>query len=144
MAIEEIIAEIEAVNPDSLTNEQKKEYAEIKAEFEALLAEIAAADKAVSDIGVELEMFDENRVTIFWEDDIEALKAKIDELLADENMGEAEIAKLNEYKAQADNLIEIVNDPCKYFSCRFFFFIWDCLTWKYNGILYIFSHLFGC
>lgn len=143
-AIEAAIAEIEAVNPDNLTDGQKAEYAEIKADLENLLDEIEAAENAVAEIGVELEMFDENRVTIFWEDDIEALKAKIDELLADENMGEAEIAKLNEYKAQCDNLIEIIHDPCKYFSCRFFYFIWDCLTWKYNGILYIFSNLFGC
>ncbi|MBQ4627000.1 MAG: hypothetical protein IJB45_07115, partial [Clostridia bacterium] len=142
-AIEDKIAEIEAVNPDNLTDEQKAEYDEIKAGFEALLEEIAAAEKAVEDIGIELEMFDEKRVTIFWEDDIEALKAKIDELLADENMGEAEKAKLNDYKAQCDNLIEIIHNPCKYFSLRFFYFIWDCLTWKYNGILWLFSKIFG-
>lgn len=88
-------------------------------------------------------MFDEERVTIFWEDDIEALKAKIDELLADENMGTAEKAKLGEYKAQCDNLIEIINTPVKYFSLRFFYLIWDCLTWKYNGILWLFSKIFG-
>ena len=143
-AIEDKIAEIEAVNPDNLTDEQKAEYDEIKAGFEALLEEITAAEKTVADIGIELEMFDEKRVTIFWEDDIEALKAKIDELLADENMGEAEKAKLNEYKAQTEKLIEIINDPCKYFSLRFFYLIWDCLTWKYNGILWLFSKIFGC
>ncbi|MBQ2694050.1 MAG: hypothetical protein IJF57_00720, partial [Clostridia bacterium] len=95
-------------------------------------------------IGVELEMFDEERVTKFWEDDIEALKAKIDELLADENMGEAEKAKLNEYKAQAEKLIEIINTPKEYFSLRFFYFIWDCLNWKWDGILWVFSKIFGC
>jgi len=142
-AIEDKIAEIEAVNPDNLTDEQKAEYEEIKAGFEALLEEIAAAEKTVADIGIELEMFDEKRVTIFWEDDIEALKAKIDELLADENMGKTEKAKLNEYMAQAEKLIEIINDPCKYFSLRFFYLIWDCLTWKYNGILWLFSKIFG-
>ena len=88
-------------------------------------------------------MFDENRVTKFWEDDIEALKAKIDELLADENMGKTEKAKLNEYKAQAEKLIEIINTPKEYISCRFFYFIWDCLTWKYNGILYLFKLIFA-
>ena len=142
-AIEDKIAEIEAVNPDNLTDEQKAEYEEIKAGFEALLEEIAAAEKDVADIGVELEMFDEERVTKFWENDIEALKAKIDELLADENMGEAEKAKLNEYKAQAEKLIEIINTPKEYFSLRFFYLIWDCLTWKYNGILWLFSKIFG-
>ncbi len=143
-AIEDKIAEIEAVNPDNLTEEQKAEYEEIKAGFEALLEEIAAAEKAVEDIGAELEMFDEKRVTKFWEDEIEALKAKIDELLADENMGEAEKAKLNEYKAQCDNLIEIINTPVKYFSFRFFYLIWDFLVWVFNGILWVFSKIFSC
>ncbi len=142
--IEVTIAEIEAANPDNLTDEQKAEYEEIKAGLEALLEEIAAAEKDVADIGAQLEMFDEERVTIFWEDDIEALKAKIDELLADENMGETEKAKLNEYKAQAEKLIEIINTPKEYISCRFFYLIWDCLTWKYNGILWIFSKIFSC
>ena len=142
-AIEEAIDEIEAVNPDNLSDEQKAEYEEIKAGFEALLEEIAAAENAVADIGAQLEMFDEKRVTKFWEDDIEALKAKIDELLADENMGETEKAKLNEYKAQAEKLTEIINTPKEYFSLRFFYLIWDCLTWKYNGILWIFSKIFG-
>ena len=143
-AIEDKIAEIEAVNPDNLTDEQKAEYEEIKAGYEALLEEIAAAEKAVADIGAELEMFDEKRVTKFWEDDIEALKAKIDELLADENMGEAEKAKLNEYKAQCDKLIEIINTPVKYFSLRFFYLIWDFLVWVFNGILWVFSKIFSC
>ena len=143
-AIEDKIAEIEAVNPDNLTDEQKAEYEEIKAGYEALLEEIAAAEKAVADIGAELEMFDEKRVTKFWEDDIEALKAKIDELLADENMGEAEKARLNEYKAQCDKLIEIINTPVKYFSLRFFYLIWDFLVWVFNGILWVFSKIFSC
>lgn len=138
-AIEDKIAEIEAVNPDNLTDEQKAEYDEIKAGFEALLEEIAAAEKTVADIGIELEMFDEKRVTIFWEDDIEALKAKIEELLADENMGEAEKAKLNEYKAQAEKLIEIINTPVKYFSLRFFYFIWDSLHWLSSHVIFIFN-----
>ncbi len=144
VAIQKTIDEIEAVNPDNLTDEQKAEYEEIKAGLEALLEKIAAAEKDVADIGVELDMFDEERLTKFWEDDIEALKAKIDELLADENMGEAENAKLNEYKAQCDKLIEIINTPVEYFSLRFFYLIWDCLTWIYNGILWLFSKIFSC
>jgi len=138
-AIEEKIAEIENVNPDNLTEEQKAEYAEIKADLEALLEEIAAAEKDVADIGVELDMFDEERVTKFREDDIEALKAKIDELLADENMGESEKAKLNEYKAQCDNLIEIINNPSDYFSMRLFHFVWDALHWLSSHVVFIFN-----
>ncbi|MBR3779627.1 MAG: hypothetical protein IKK63_00320 [Clostridia bacterium] len=143
-AIEDKIAEIEAVNPDNLTDEQKAEYDEIKAGLEALLEEIAAAGAEVEAVSTELEMFDEKRVTIFWEEDIEAFKAKIDELLADENMGETEKAKLNEYKAQAEKLIEIINTPKEYFSLRFFYFIWDCLNWKWDGIVYLFKLIFAC
>ena len=87
-------------------------------------------------------MFEEERVTIFWEDEIEALKAKIDELIADENMGEAEKAKLNEYKAQCDNLIEIINTPAKYFSMRLFHFVWDALNWLVNHVVFIFNWIF--
>lgn len=137
-AIEEKIAEIEAVNLDNLTPEQKAEYDEIKAGFEALLEEIAVMEKAVADIGAELEMFDENRVTKFWEDDIEALKAKIDELLAEDNLGEAEKTKLNEYKAKCDNLIDIINTPAKYFSFRFFWLISDFFSWIWNIIIRLF------
>ncbi len=142
-AIEEKVAEIENVNPDNLTPEQKAEYDEIKAGFDALLEEIEAAGAEVDAIRVELEMFDENRVTIFREDEIEALKAKIDELLADENMGEAEKAKLNEYKAQADNLIEIINTPAKYFSMRLFYFVWDALNWLVNHVVFICNWVLG-
>ncbi len=141
-AIEDKIAEIEAVNPDNLTDEQKAEYEEIKSGFEALLEKIEAAEKAVAAIGVELEMFDEDRVTIFWEDEIEALKAKIDELLADENMGETEKAKLEEYKAKCDNLIEIINTPKAYFSMRLFYFVWDALHWLSSHVVFIFNWIF--
>ena len=137
-AIEEKIAEIENVNPDNLTEEQKAEYDEIKADLEALLEEIEKAGSEVDAIGAELEMFDEERVTIFSKDEIEALKAKIEELLADTNMGEAEKAKLNEYKAQCDNLIEIINTPAKYFSMRLFYFVWDAVNWLVNCIASIF------
>ena len=138
-AIEEKIAEIEAVNPDNLTEEQKAEYDEIKAGFEALLEEIEKAGSEVDAIGAELEMFDEERVTIFSEDEIEALKAKIEELLADTNMGEAEKAKLNEYMSQAEKLIEIINTPAEYFAMRIFYFIWDALHWLSSHVVFIFN-----
>ncbi|MBO5858308.1 MAG: hypothetical protein J6R20_00820 [Clostridia bacterium] len=137
-AIKEKIAEIEAVNPDNLTDEQKAEYDEIKAGFEALLEEIEKAGSEVDSIGAELEALDEKRVTVFWKDEIEALKAKIDELLTNDNMGEAEKARLNEYKAQCDNLIEIINTPVKYFSMRLFYLVWDALNWIINRIASVF------
>ena len=152
-AIEAVAQQIENAVTDLADDETKAEYKAIADKCDELLKKIdenenqagkdETAEKAVAEIGEELEMFDENRVTKFWEDDIEALKAKIDELLADENMGETEKAKLNEYKAQAEKLIEIINTPKEYFSLRFFYLIWDCLTWKYNGILWIFSKIFG-
>lgn len=98
----------------------------------------------IAAIKAELDMLDENRVTIFWKDDINAVIEKIDKLLAEEKLNEADVATLSEYKAQAEKLIEIIHNPCKYISCRFFYFVWDCLTWKYNGILWLLSNLFGC
>ena len=142
-AIEEAIAEIEAINPDNLTDEQRAEYEEIKAGFEALLEEITVAEKAVADIGVEFEMFNEKRVTKFWEERIKSFIARLNELLAGENMGEAEKAKLNEYKAQAEKLIEIINTPKEYFSLRFFYLVWDCTVWIYNGIIWLFRQIFA-
>ena len=134
-AIEAVAQQIENAVTDLAEDETKAEYKAIADKCDELLKKIdenenqvgkdEAAEKAVAEIGAELEMFDENRVTKFWEDDIEALKAKIDELLADENMGETEKAKLNEYKAQAEKLIEIINTPKEYFSLRFFYLIWD-------------------
>ena len=136
-AIEEALSEIEAVNPDNLTDEQKAEYDEAKAAFEALLEKIEAAEAKVEAVGAELELLDEERVTIFHEDEIEALKAKADELLADENMGEAETAKLEEYKAQCDNLLEIIRTPAEYFSMRLFYFVWDALNWLSSHVIFI-------
>ncbi len=133
-ALEEILTQTQAINPDNLTDDQKAECNEIKAKIEAAFGKIDADKKAVADVGAELDMFDENRVTIFWEDDIEALKAKIDGLLADGNLGETEKAKLNEYKAQCDNLIEIINTPKEYFSLRFFWLIADFFSWIWNSI----------
>ncbi|MBQ4603387.1 MAG: hypothetical protein IJB16_02190 [Clostridia bacterium] len=142
-AIENAIAEIEAVNPDNLTDEQREEYEEIKAGFEALLDRISAATLQVDAVGEVLAAFDADRVTIFWEDDIEAVKARIDELLADENMGEAEKAKLEEYKAECDKLIEIIHTPVEYFSLRLFYLIWDLILWIWNSVVNAFSGLFG-
>ena len=136
----ELIDEIEVLTDgDNLTEEQKTELEELKAELEALLKEIEKAGSAVDAIGAELEMLDEKRATIFHEDEIEALKAKIDELLTDENMGKEEKAKLNEYKAQCDNLIEIINTPVKYFSMRLLYLIYDAFNWLASHIMLIFS-----
>ena len=142
-AIEKLIADTKALTDGNGITDTEREQLNGNAEaLEALLAVIDAAGSQVDAVGVELEQFDEDRVTIFSEDDIEALKAKADELLADENMGEAEKAKLNEYKAQAEKLIEIINTPEMYFSARFFYLIYDCFTWAINGISSLLSRIF--
>ncbi len=160
-AVDEAIAKADALNKDDYSDfsavenainavdrsknitEQDEVDAMAEAIFNAIDTVIAAENqKSVEAIGAELEKFDENRVTIFWEDEIEALKAKIDELLADENMGEKEKSKLNEYKAQSDKLIEIINNPVEYLSLRLFYFIWDCITWKSNSIVNLFKFIF--
>ena len=141
--IEKLISDIKALTDGNGITDSEREQLNGNAEaLEALIAEIDAAGSLVDAIGIELEQFDENRVTIFSKDDIEALKAKADELLADGNMGEAEKAKLNEYKAQADKLIEIIKTPEMYFSARFFYLIYDCFTWAYNGISTLLSKIF--
>ncbi|MBQ3604165.1 MAG: hypothetical protein IJA02_10015 [Clostridia bacterium] len=98
----------------------------------------------ISDVVTGINGFDKNRVTIFWEDDINYLIAQIDELLARPAISNEKTELLEAYRAQAEELIEIINNPVEYFSFRLFYFIWDCLTWKYNGILNAFGLIFGC
>ncbi|MBR6619558.1 MAG: hypothetical protein IKK85_04385 [Clostridia bacterium] len=98
----------------------------------------------ISDVVTGINGFDKNRVTIFWEDDINSLIAQIDELLARPAISNEKTELLEAYRTQAEELIEIINNPVEYFSFRLFYFIWDCLTWKYNGILNAFGLIFGC
>ncbi len=142
-AIEEAIAVIEAVNPGNLTDEQKAEYEEIKSGFNSLIDTIRKNANKVEAVGYRLNMFLEERITIFWEEDINDLIAEIDSLLEDKNMGEKEKATLNEYKAEAEKLIEIINTPAEYFSMRLFYFFWDAIQWLSNYIASIFNSLFN-
>ncbi len=98
----------------------------------------------ISDVITGINGFDKKRVTIFWEDDINSLIAQIDELLARPAISNEKAELLEAYRAQAEELIEIINNPVEYLSFRLFYFIWDCLTWKYNGILNAFGFIFGC
>ncbi|MBO5410831.1 MAG: hypothetical protein J6A60_06185, partial [Clostridia bacterium] len=129
-----IIEAIDAVNTDNLTEEQKAEIEAIRAEIVTLLKSLANFDAAIEAVKAKLVMFSEERVTIFWEEDINALIAEIDALLAEENMNENDKATLNEYKAQAEHLIEVIKTPKEYISARFFYFIWDCVNWKIGGL----------
>ena len=141
--IKRTIAEIEKVNPDNLTDEQKAEYEEIKASLEELLKKIAAAEKQVKDMSTKLAVFDEKTVTIFKEEEIKNILDEVNALIGDTNMGEKELEKLSSLKKQSENLIEVINNPCKYFSLRLFYLIRDCLNWKWDGIKHIFSFIFG-
>lgn len=132
--IEKVLAEIEAVNVDNLTPEQKAEYTEIKAELKRLLVSIEAVKRNAETLVRRFNQFREDRVTIFWEDDINAYIAQIDDCLTSENLGQAEKTLLTETKAEAEHLIEVIHDPAEYISFRFFYFIWDCLNWKLGGI----------
>lgn len=135
-------AAIEAVKAiiDNNTDEQTKaEYKAIIDKCDQLLKAISDSQNSVEAIGEELKAFDEERITIFHEDEIQAVKAKVDELLTDGNMGEAEKTTLNEYKVQADKLIELINTPAEYISLRLVYFIWDCICWKFNSIISFFT-----
>ncbi len=131
------IEAVKAIIDDNTDDQTKAEYKAITDKCDELLAAIADSQNSVKAIGAELEAFDEERVTVFHKDEIEAVKTKIAELLADKKMGETEKAKLNEYKAQADNLIEIINTPKEYISLRLVYLIWDCLCWKFNFVISI-------
>ena len=92
----------------------------------------------IDEIAEKLAEYDEERVTKFDEDELNEIIAEIDALLESGTVDEADTATLNEYKAQAENLIEIINDPLEYFSLRFFYLIVDCITWKVAGIMELF------
>ena len=72
-----------------------------------------------------------------------ALLEKINSLLENSNMSPAEIEKLTGYKAQAEEILEIIHTPKEYISLRFFYFVWDFFTWTYNGINWVFTNLFN-
>lgn len=133
------IEAVKAIIDDNTDEQTKAEYKAITDKCDQLLKAISDSQNSVEAIGEELKAFDEERITIFHEDKIQAVKANVDELLTDGNMGEAEKTTLNEYKAQADNLIEIINTPSEYISQRLVYFIWDCICWKFNSVFSFFT-----
>lgn len=97
----------------------------------------------ISSVITKLNRFNKDRVTIFWEDDINTLIAEIDALLAKPGISEEKKELLEGYKAQAEELIVIINDPCSYLSFRLFYFVYDCLNWKMGGFTRIFNSIFS-
>lgn len=132
------IEAVKAIINDNTDEQTKAEYKAITDKCDQLLKAISDSQNSVEAIGEELKAFDEERITIFHEDKIQAVKAKIDGLLADGNTGEAEKTTLNEYKVQADKLIELINTPTEYISLRLLYFIWDCICWKLNSVFSFF------
>lgn len=138
-AIEAVKAMLDDAITDNADEQTKTEYKVITDKCDQLLKAILDSQNSVEAIGTELESFDEERITIFQEDEIQAVKAKVDELLTDGNMGEAEKTTLNEYKVQADKLIELINTPAEYISLRLVYFIWDCICWKFTSVFSFFA-----
>lgn len=142
-AIDAVIEEINSLNHDNLTDGQKAAYNVIRKELLMLNIRVAKTLNKVEAVELRLNKFPEERVTIFWEDDINELIEEIDVLLADENMGETEKATLNEYKAEAEKLLEIINTPAEYISARFFYFIWDFINFISGTLTEIFNTIFS-
>lgn len=92
------------------------------------------SSEAVAAIGTKLESFDEDRVTIFWKDEINDLIDKINTLLADESLSGRDREMLTEYKAQAEQLTRIINDPAEYFSFKLLFLLLDLFTRLFRSI----------
>ena len=140
-AINEVIAELNEFTPEN--EEEQKQLQEALDKCNSLLAKIEEARKALGEAEEESAVLDKERATVFWEDDIEEFLDKINSLLENPNMSPSEIEKLEGYKAQAEEILEIIHAPIEYISLRFFYLIWDFLTWMYNGIGQLFSNLFN-
>ena len=139
--INEVIAELNEFTPEN--EEEQKQLQEALDKCNSLLAKIEEARKALGEAEEESAVLDKERATVFWEDDIEEFLDKINSLLENSNMSPSEIEKLEDYKAQAEEILEIIHAPIEYISLRFFYLIWDFLTWMYNGIGQLFSNLFN-
>lgn len=76
-----------------------------------------------------LDTFDKDRVTLFWEKDIEELVEQISKRLENPTLSNEERVALEEAKAEAEALIEIIHNPAEYISIRFFWLIFDFIHW---------------
>ncbi|MGN0546205.1 MAG: hypothetical protein ACI4I3_02650, partial [Acutalibacteraceae bacterium] len=122
--------------------EEQKQLDEALDNCNKLLDKINETREALNKIDIDASILDFDRATAFWEDDIKAFIDEINALLATDNLSPSEIIKLGEYKAQAEKLIGIINNPVMYLSLRFFYLIWDCLLWKYGIISEFFVNVF--
>ena len=135
--IKDVIEELGGFTPEN--EEEQKQLDEALDKCNKLLEKINSTREALEKIDTDASILDFDRATAFWEDDIKAFIDEINALLATDNLSPSEIAKLGEYKAQAEKLIGIINNPVKYVSLRFFYLIWDCLLWKYGIISEFFA-----
>ena len=81
-----------------------------------------------------LSKCDEDRVTIFWEDDINSIITKIDTLLESGALTSDDEAKLKEYRLQADKLIVIISNVEDYEFMRFIYYIYDFFNHSINTV----------
>lgn len=83
-----------------------------------------------------LDSFDKDRVTVFWEKDIEDLISQINNRLERPGLSYEERTALEEGKAQAEELIEIIHNPAEYISIRFFWLIFDFIHWIFTSVAF--------
>ncbi len=96
----------------------------------------------INDIVTKLESFDRNRVTIFWRDRIENLINQINKYLDRSDLSNEDRELLENCKAEAEELIEIITDPASYHSIRFYWLIVDYLFWIFNSVIAVLPKAF--
>lgn len=139
--INEVIAELNEFTPEN--EEEQKQLNEALDKCNSLFAKVEEARKALGEAEEEAVVLDKERATIFWENDVEEFLDKINSLLENPNMSPAETEKLEDYKSQAEEILEIIHTPKEYISLRFFYLIRDYIVWTFNGIGWLFSNLFN-
>ena len=98
------------------------------------LSAIQANAIEVRNVGILLSKCDEDRVTIFWKDDINSIITKIDTLLESGALTSDDEAKLKEYRLQADKLIVIISNVEDYEFMRFIYYIYDFFNHSINTV----------
>ncbi len=96
--------------------------------------------REVRNVGILLSQCDEDRVTIFWEDDINSILAKIEALLASGALTSADKDKLEDYRIQTEKLLVIINNVEDYEFMRFMYCIYDFFNYSIN---IVFGGIFG-
>ena len=121
--IETVRESIENAETDLADDAKKSEYKGLIDKCDMLLEKISETNVKIEVIGALLEKLDEDKVTVFDKTNINSIIANINNLLENENVNEEEVKILNEYKAQAEKLLETVQNPAEYLSVRFLYLV---------------------